>query len=71
VFDALAAALEGLGDVVTRTSKSQIAFRVRRGFAFLWRPGQYVRSDAPAVLSLALPYKLASLIQRDEGLWSP
>lgn len=38
-----------------RVSKSQIAFRDRRGFAYLWRPDRYLRSDVPAVLSLALP----------------
>ena len=43
-----------------RVSKSQIAFRRRRGFAYVWRPGQYVRSDVPAVLSLALDRKLSS-----------
>ena len=43
-----------------RVSKSQIAFRRRRGFAYVWRPGQYVKSDVPAVLSLALDRKLPS-----------
>ena len=41
-------------------SRSQVAFRRRRGFAYLWRPAQYVRSDVPAVLSLALPRELVS-----------
>jgi hypothetical protein len=43
-----------------RVSKSQIAFRRRRGFAYVWRPGQYVKSDVPAVLSLALDRQLPS-----------
>ncbi len=38
-----------------RTSKSQVAFRRRRGFAFLWIPGRYVRNPtAEVVLSIAL-----------------
>ena len=53
-------AVSELGDVEVETSKSQIAFRRRRQFAYVWRPGQYVASDVPLVLSVALPYKLAS-----------
>ena len=37
----LAAALPG---AEVRTSRSQVALRRRRAFAFVWRPGQYVRS---------------------------
>ena len=29
-----------------------------RGFACVWRPGRYIHSDVPAVLSLALPVEL-------------
>jgi hypothetical protein len=36
-------------------SKSQIAFRARHGFAYLWRPGRYVDNDVLAVLSIPLP----------------
>ena len=46
---------------VERTTRSQVAFRGRRGFAYLWRPRQYL-GDAAAevVLSLALPHRLES-----------
>jgi hypothetical protein len=38
-----------------RVTKSQVAFRRRVGFAFLWRPGQYLaRPGAEVVLSIAL-----------------
>lgn len=53
----LVAALPG---TEVRTSRSQVALRRHRGFAFLWRPGQYVRSDVPAVLSIALDRELDS-----------
>ncbi|MDV3222731.1 MAG: DUF5655 domain-containing protein [Intrasporangium sp.] len=44
-----------LGPVEVRVSTSQVAFRVRRGFAYLWRPGQYLRNPAAeVVLSIAL-----------------
>ena len=49
-----------IGDATMRVTKSQVAFRRRRGFAFVWRPGQYVTSDVPAVLSIALPRELES-----------
>lgn len=56
IFDAVADAVAELdAGVVPDVQKSQIAFRRRRGFAFVWRPGQYVTSRVPAVLSLALP----------------
>lgn len=47
-------------DVEIRVTRSQVSFRHRRGFAYLWRPGQYVRSDVPVVLSLALPHEVRS-----------
>jgi len=43
-----------------RVTKSQVAFRRRRAFAYVWRPGTYVKSVVPVVLSLALPYEAAS-----------
>lgn len=41
-------------------TKSQVSFRRRRGFAYLWRPGVYIRSAVPVVMSLALPCEEAS-----------
>ncbi|MBO0981834.1 hypothetical protein IPV10_14880 [Microbacterium sp. SD291] len=46
--------------VVVQVSRSQVAFRARRSFAFAWRPGAYVKSDVPVVLSLALPERVDS-----------
>lgn len=43
-----------------RTTRSQVALSRRTGFAYLWYPGRYVRSDVPAVLSIALPERLES-----------
>ena len=41
--------------VEIRTSRSQVAFRRRRGFAYLWRPGRYLaRPGADVVLSVVL-----------------
>jgi hypothetical protein len=55
VFDRVRALLEPFDDVEVRTTRSQVAFRRRRGFAYLWRPGRYLRSTtAEVVLSVAL-----------------
>jgi len=38
-----------------RTTRSQVGFRRRTGFAWLWRPGRYLRRPAaPVVLTIAL-----------------
>ncbi|HEY6686739.1 MAG TPA: DUF5655 domain-containing protein [Propionibacteriaceae bacterium] len=47
--------IDGLGEAEVRVSKSQIAFRARRGFAHVWRPGRYVDNDVLVVLSIPLP----------------
>lgn len=55
------AILGGLSGVSTRVSKSQIAFRVDRGFAYLWVPGRYLSNPAaPVVLSIVLPRRVES-----------
>jgi hypothetical protein len=48
-------------DVTVRVSKSQVAFRRRRGFAYIWLPGQYLRRPgADVVLSIALRRRITS-----------
>lgn len=55
VFERVRSTLGSLGPVEVRASKSQVAFRRVRGFAYLWVPGQYLkRPGADVVLSLAL-----------------
>ena len=55
IYETVRSCLAGLGPFEIRTSKSQIAFRRTRGFAYLWLPGQYLKStDAEVVLSIAL-----------------
>jgi hypothetical protein len=60
IYAAVAAMIRTIGECEERVSRSQVAFRRRRGFAFVWRPAQYVRSDVPAVLSIATPRRLES-----------
>lgn len=55
LFDALLPRVEALGDVALRVTRSQVAFRRRRGFAWAWIPARYLRGKvAPLVLSVAL-----------------
>jgi hypothetical protein len=53
-FDGIQAQVESIGPVEIRVGKSQIAFRRKTGFAFVWVPGQYVRSEVPLVLTIGL-----------------
>lgn len=67
-------AVDEIGEASVRTTKSQVAFRRRRGFAYVWRPGQYVASDVPLVLSLALPHEIHSerfkeVVHPSPGAW--
>lgn len=55
--------LRDAGVVCTeRTTKSQVAFGGRRGFAYVWDPGRYLRGHvAPVVLSLAFGHQVPSV----------
>ncbi len=55
IFDALRDVIETIGPAEIRVSKSQIAFRRRVGFAWVWVPGRYLHGDpAPLVLSVSM-----------------
>lgn len=60
ILHAVQEAVSTLSETTMKVTKSQVAFRRRRGFAYVWRPGQYINSDVPAVLSIALPRELRS-----------
>ena len=60
LYGAVEKAVGAIGEGSITVMKSQIAFGRRKRFAYLWRPGQYLHSDVPAVLSIALPYEVAS-----------
>jgi hypothetical protein len=54
-YDRVSQILRGIGPFDARATKSQIAFRRRRGFAYLWLPGRYLAMpQAEVVLSIAL-----------------
>ena len=50
--------LEAIGPSSLRITKSQVAFRRRRAFAWVWCPEQYLRGQiAPLVLRISLPQR--------------
>jgi hypothetical protein len=56
LFERVQQAMEAIGNASIRATKSQIAFRRKRAFAWVWMPGQYLKGKhAPLVLSIALP----------------
>ena len=57
-----------------RTTSSQVAFRNRRGFAYVWNPRRHLRTGVPAVLSIALSRRIDSprfkeVVQPSRGVW--
>ena len=55
LFEAVRVAVEAVGATEIRATKSQVAFRRRLGFAWVWIPGQYLRGKtAPLVLTVDL-----------------
>ena len=53
LYEAVADVVADLGEAEVRVTKSQIAFRRRTGFAYVWRLGKYVKSEIRAWLSQA------------------
>jgi len=56
LFNALLARINSFGPAEYKVTKSQIAFRRKKQFAWVWMPGKYLRGKtAPLVLSLSFP----------------
>jgi hypothetical protein len=56
VLERVEETLAGIGHYAMRVTKSQVAFRRTRSFAFLWVPAQYLaRPTADVVLAIDLP----------------
>ncbi|WP_407361158.1 DUF5655 domain-containing protein [Microbacterium sp. LBN7] len=60
IYRSLARPLVALDGVNVVVSRSQVALRARRAFAYAWDPSRYVKSTAPLVVSIALREKLSS-----------
>ena len=61
LFEALCRMVNAIGPLELGVTKSQIAFRRRKAFAWAWIPGKYLRGKtAPLVLTLSLRSRDAS-----------
>ena len=55
LFNTVSAAVQSIGEAEVRVTKSQVAFRRQRSFAWTWLPGQYLSGAvAPLVLTIDL-----------------
>jgi predicted transport protein len=70
LFEAVRRALDGLDPVTLRVTKSQIAFRRRRTFAWVWIPAKYLRGK-PAPLVLTLSFKSRDKSKRWKEIVEP
>lgn len=53
--------IDSIGPADVVISRTQVAFRRRRGFAYVWAPGRWLRGPAAeAVLSIALSRRIES-----------
>jgi hypothetical protein len=72
LFQIVAQAQEAIGPASMRVTRSQIALRRRRAFAWVWAPDRYLRGrTAPLVLSMALPWRDASPRWKEVGEPAP
>ena len=56
IYEAVGRAVSSIGPAELRVTKSQIAFRRRTAFAWIWIPGRYLhREAAPLVLTFSFP----------------
>jgi hypothetical protein len=61
LFGKVAAVIAEIGPATIQASKSQIAFRRGRNFAWVWMPGKYLKGKvAPLVLTLIFPMRSSS-----------
>ena len=55
IFETVRQALAAIGPADVRVTKSQVAFRRRTGFAFVWMPDMYLgKGDVPLILTIGL-----------------
>lgn len=61
LFEAVRAAIVTIGPAEVRVTKSQVAFRRRKAFAWVWIPARYLHGQiAPLVLTLSFRSRNAS-----------
>jgi hypothetical protein len=61
LFAAVQMAVNKIGKASIRVTKSQIAFRRHKNFAYVWVPRQFLHGNvAPLVLTLSFPTRIPS-----------
>jgi len=61
IFEAMRCTVEAIGPAELRVGKSQVFFRRRKAFGWVWMPGQYLRGKAaPLALTLSFPSRDSS-----------
>jgi hypothetical protein len=61
LFETLREAIDAIGPATLRVTKSQIAFRRRKAFAWAWMPGKYLHGrHAPLVLTFVFRRRIPS-----------
>jgi hypothetical protein len=57
MFEAVRRAVEAIGAAQLRIGKSQVSFRRRKAFAWIWMPGQYLRGKTAPLVVLSFPIR--------------
>jgi len=58
LFDCIHAMVNGIGPAEIRVTKSQVVFRRRKPFAWVWMPGKYLHGKvAPLVLTFVFDHR--------------
>ena len=70
LFEAVLKEINALGATEMRVSKSQIAFRRKRAFAWVWVPGKYLRRKTPPLV-LTLSFRSRSTSPRWKEIVEP
>lgn len=60
LFEAVRQAIERIGPMSLRVTRSQVAFRRRVAFALVWMPAMYLKTEVPLVLTISLHRRDAS-----------
>jgi hypothetical protein len=61
LFATVRVAIERIGPAAMKVSKSQVSFRRRKAFAWVWMPARYLGGKgAPLVLTLTFAYRDSS-----------
>jgi len=74
VYERVAALIEELGGAEVKVSATQVAFRRRRGFAYVWTPPGRNPATSPAILSIAYTHRIVSdrfreVVQPRPNIW--